>query len=65
MTRMKRLPLLLGCNGPRIPIDTSVKGSEDGKMESGLVSLRSASRFCAQEVQVVIVPWMSYSMNGQ
>jgi len=65
MTKMKRLPALVAGIDPNISTDRSVNGSVAGNSVSGDVCRRSDSRFWAQVVHLVIVLYISVTMDGQ
>lgn len=56
----------LACRqGPKILINISFPGSDDGNSVKGVVCLCRSSRFCAHAVHSIIVPWISDIMDGQ
>jgi len=65
ITKMKRLPFLEAGMGPKMSTDSSVRDSVAGNSVKGVVCRRKARRFWAQVVHLVMVVWMSVTIEGQ
>jgi len=65
ITRRKRLPLLEAGTGPKMSTETSVSCSVAGIRVNGVVFRRKARQFCAHVVHLVMVFWLSATIDGQ
>ena len=65
ITKMKRLPFLEAGMGRNMSTDSSVRGSVAWNRVKGVVWRRKARRFCAHAVHLVMVEWISVTIEGQ
>jgi len=65
ISKMKRFLFLEAGMGPKMSTDSSVRGSRAGISIKGVVCRRKARQFRAQVVHLVMVVWMSDTIEGQ
>jgi len=65
ITKMKRPPFLEAGMRPKMSTDSSVRGSVAGNSVKGVVCRRKARPFWAHVVHLVMVAWMSDTIEGQ
>jgi len=64
ITKMERLPVWYAGVGPKMSTDSSLRGSVAWNSVMGVMFRRKGRRFRAQVVHLVMVVWMSVTIEG-